>query len=667
MSDHLEQSAINTIRFLAVDAVQAARSGHPGAPLGLATAGYALFAKVMKHNPIAPTWPDRDRFVLSNGHASALLYALLHLSGYDLSLDDIRNFRQLHSPTAGHPEYGEAPGVEITTGPLGQGFAHGVGMALAEAWMARQFNKPGHEIVDHFTYGIVSDGDLEEGISYEAASLAGHWGLGKLIYLYDSNAIQIEGSTGTNFSEDVAARFRAQHWHVQGPIDGNDTEALCAAFAAAQGVTGQPSLIIANTVIGYGSPLAGSEKTHGSPLGEENVAKTKEALGFPTEPPFYVSDAVREHFALAAQKGAQAQQAWEKAFDAYAAEYPDLAAKLHSQWAGELPDAWDEGLDDLFAGQDKPLATRAASGTVLNYLAPKIDFLLGGSADLAPSNNTFIKGRTSLAADNLGGRNVHFGVREHAMGAIAGGMALHGGIIPYTGTFFTFSDYMRTPMRLAALMGIRVVYVFTHDSIGLGEDGPTHQPVEHLMACRVIPNLTVIRPADAAETVVAWKTALTRTDGPTALVLTRQGLPILDRSVCGPAAGAGRGAYVLWESDENPELILIGTGSEVSLALEAANRLADEGVKVRVVSMPSWELFDAQPAAYRDEVLPPAIRARVAVEAGATTGWEKYVGLDGSVIGMQSFGASGPIKDLFAYFGFTVENVIKRAKGVLGK
>ena len=657
MSSQLDQLSVDTIRFLAVDAVQAANSGHPGAPLGLAPAAYALWTKIMRHNPRDPQWPNRDRFVLSNGHASALLYAMLHLTGYDLPLAELKNFRQLGSMTPGHPEYGDTPGIEMTTGPLGQGFAHGIGMALAEAWLGARF---GRQAIDHFTYGIVSDGDLQEGISYEAASLAGHLKLGKLIYLYDDNGIQIEGSTATNFTEDVPARFGAQNWQVLGPIDGNDIAGIVAAVTEAQAETRRPSLVILKTVIGFGSPLAGSEKTHGSPLGVDNVRLTKEALGFPTQPPFLVPDQVREHFAPVAQRGAQAQQEWEDAFSAFAAESPELAAKLRAQLAGELPAGWDDGLDDLFADLDKSLATRAASGKVINHLAKKIDFLLGGSADLAPSNNTIVNGQPWIDADHLGGGNLHFGVREHAMGAIAGGLALHGGIIPYTGTFFTFADYMRTPMRLAALMGIRVIYVFTHDSIGLGEDGPTHQPIEHLMTLRAVPNLTVIRPADAAETAGAWKTALENTNGPTTLVLTRQGLPPL-----GQARNVKQGAYVLWESGDTPEVILIASGSEVAPTLAAGRQLAASGTAVRVVSMPSWELFDAQPAAYRESVLPNAVRKRVAVEAGTAAGWERYVGLDGAVIGMHRFGASAPAEILFAKFGFTAENIAATAKKLL--
>ncbi|NLH51039.1 MAG: transketolase [Myxococcales bacterium] len=666
MPHKLDQLAINTIRFLAVDAVQAANSGHPGAPLGAAPMAYVLWDRVLRHHPRQPRWFNRDRFVLSAGHASAMLYALLHLTGYDLSLDDIKNFRQWGSKTPGHPEYGEVPGVEVTTGPLGQGFAHGVGMALAEKWLAARYNRPGHAIIDHFTYAIVSDGDLQEGISYEAASLAGHLRLGKLIYLYDDNGIQIEGSTGTNFTEDIHRRFAAQEWQVIGPVDGNDVAALEKAIALARQETEKPSLIHVKTVIGFGSPFAGQADCHGSPLGPEKVAKTKETLGWPLSPAFHVPAEVAEYLGRAVERGAGYEAEWQQKFAAYAAAYPELAEKLRGQMENALPAGWDEGLAELFAGETKPVATRAASGKVLNQLAKKIDWLLGGSADLAPSNQTWIKGEPELSPENPGGRNIHFGVREHAMGAIAGGLALHGGIIPYTGTFLTFSDYMRTPMRLAALMGIRAIYLFSHDSIGLGEDGPTHQPIEHAMLLRQIPNLVLIRPADAAETVEAWKAALTRDNGPTTLLLTRQNVPIFDRAKYGAAAGLHRGGYVLWDSTgKTPQIIFIGTGSELSLALAAGEKLAAEGLAVRVVSLPSWELFDRQDAAYRETVLPAAVRARVAVEAGSTQGWQKYVGLDGAVIGLDRFGLSAPFGVLYEKFGFTVENLVATAKKCL--
>ncbi len=664
----LDQLCINTIRFLSADAVQKAKSGHPGAPMGAAAMAYALWDRCLKHNPADPHWADRDRFVLSAGHASMLLYSLLHLTGYDLSLQDLMDFRQWESKTPGHPEYGDTPGVETTTGPLGQGFANGVGMAIAERWLAARFNRPGHEILDHYTYALVSDGDMQEGLSGEAASLAGTLKLGKLIYLYDDNDIQIEGSTDVVFREDVGSRFEAYGWQVLGPIDGNDLDAVEKAIRAAQADTGRPSLIICRTIIGYGSPKEGTEKVHGEPLGEENVRAAKERLGWPLEPAFHVPEEALSHLRRALDRGRAAEEDWRRRFEAYAAAYPGLAAQLLQQLSGELPEGWDEGLEALFPLGTDPVATRSASGKVLNALAARVQALIGGSADLAPSNKTLIDDSGDFGPDDYAGRNLHFGVREHAMGSIANGMALHGGAIPYTGTFLTFSDYMRPAMRLAALMGIRVVYVFTHDSIGLGEDGPTHQPVEQLMALRTIPNLTVIRPADATETVEAWKTALMNTGGPTAMMFTRQNLPVLDRTEFEPAEGLAKGAYVLWQSAEGtPDVILIGTGSEVEIALAAGGELADGGVKVRVVSFPSWELFDKQPAEYRESVLPAAVKARVAIEAGVKVGWERYVGLEGAIIGMDGFGASAPYKTLYQQYGLTSEAVVGAARGLLGR
>lgn len=662
----LEQRCINTIRFLAVDGVQKANSGHPGAPMGMAPMAWTLWDRFLRHNPANPAWVDRDRFVLSAGHASMLLYSLLHLTGYDLSLDDLKAFRQWGSPTPGHPEVGEAPGVEMTTGPLGQGFAHGVGMAMAERFLAATFNRPGHEIVDHHVYAIVSDGDLEEGVSAEAASLAGTLGLGKLVYLYDSNSIQIDGTTRNVFSEDVGKRFEAYGWHVQGPVDGFDTAAVARALDAARAETARPSLVIATTVIGFGAPHENTPKVHGSPLGEAGVRAAKEKLGWPVEPSFLVPDDVRAHMGRAVEAGRAAEAAWAERFSAYREAFPDLAARFERQMAGELPEGWDAALSELFAGETKPEATRISSGTVINALAKKVDFMVGGSADLAGSTKTLIKGKADFNLGDGAGPNVHFGVREHVMGSIAGGMALHGGIIPFTGTFLTFSDYMRPPMRLAAIMKQRVVYVFTHDSIGLGEDGPTHQPVEHLMALRVVPNLTVIRPADARETAAGWQAALMRRSGPTCLVLTRQDVPALAGTTQPAGEGLHRGAYVLWESTaETPDVILIGTGSEVHVALEAGQRLGEEGVRVRVVSMPSWELFDEQPAGYRESVLPRAVRARVAVEAGQAQGWERWVGLDGAVVGMTGYGASAPAEVLYDKFGITADAVTALARAVL--
>lgn len=662
----LDQLSINTIRFLAVDAVQKARSGHPGTPMGAATIAYTLWDRFLKHNPTNPTWPDRDRFVLSAGHASMLLYALLHLTGYDLPLDELKQFRQWGSKTPGHPEYRETPGVEVTTGPLGQGFANAVGMAIAERWLADHYNRPGHEIVNHDTYVLASDGDMQEGVSSEAASLAGTLRLGKLICLYDDNEIQIEGDTDVVFSENVARRFEAYGWQVIGPIDGFDMAAVEVAIRQAQADTERPSLIICKTIIGYGSPAQATAKVHGEPLGEENVRAAKETLGWPQEPTFYVPDDVLAHMRQAVERGQAMEQEWERRMEAYAQVYPEEAAQLQAQLRGELPNGWDEDLADLFPPGTAPMATRNASGQVLNALAQRVHALTGGSADLAPSTKTILLGYGDFGWDEYCGHNMHFGVREHAMGAIAGGMALHGGVIPYTATFLTFSDYMRPPMRLAALMGIRVIYVFTHDSIGLGEDGPTHQPIEHLMNLRAVPNLTVIRPADATETAEAWRAALLNADGPTALIFTRQKLPVLDRTELPSAENLQRGGYVLWQSaDGTPDVILIGTGSEVHIALEAGKKLADEGVGVRVVSLPSWELFDRQPADYRESVLPPAVRARVAVEAGIKLGWEHYVGLDGVVVGMESFGASAPGDVLYEKFGITAENVAAQAHRLL--
>ncbi len=662
----IDDVCINAIRFLSVDAVQKAKSGHPGAPMGMAPMAYTLWDRFLKHNPADPQWPDRDRFILSAGHASALIYSLLHLAGYDLPLDEVRNFRQWGSKTPGHPEHGETPGVEMTTGPLGQGFAHGVGMALAERWLAERYNRPGHTIVDHFTYAIVSDGDLEEGVSAEAASLAGTLGLGKLVYLYDKNDIQIEGSTSVVFTENVAARFAAYGWQVIGPINGHDVQAIEAAIASARAERCRPSLIICQTIIGYGSPAQGTAKVHGEPLGEEGVRAAKDALGWPQEPAFYVPDDALAHMRKAVERGAAAQAEWRSRFESYAAAHADLAREFELYGRGQLPEGWDAGLEELFPPDAPPNATRNTSGKVLNVLAKRIPVLMGGSADLAPSNKTLIDGAGDFGASTPSGRNLHFGVREHAMGSIAGGMALHGGVIPYTGTFLTFADYMRPPMRLAALMKQRVIYVFTHDSIGLGEDGPTHQPVEQTMNLRAVPNLTVIRPADATETAEAWRAAIANTTGPTALLLTRQNLPTIDRTQYAPAAGVLKGGYVLWDSRPGqPEVILIGTGSELELAMKAADALAAEGIGVRVVSMPSWELFDAQDAEYRESVLPAAVRARVAVEAGLRLGWERYVGLDGEVVGMDGFGASAPYQKLYEAFGITAEAIVERAKALL--
>ncbi len=665
---NLETLCINTLRLLAADAVQQAGNGHPGAPMGAAPMAYTLWDRFMKHNPSDPNWHDRDRFVLSAGHASMLLYGLLHLTGYDVPLDEIKRLRQWGSITPGHPERGLTPGVEVTTGPLGQGFGHAVGLALAEQWLGSRYNRPGHTVIDHHTYVIASDGDLMEGVAAEAASLAGHLGLGKLIVLYDDNEISIEGSTDLAFTEDVPARFRAYGWHVTDVEAGMDPAAVELGLREALAVTDRPSLVVCHTVIGYGAPnKAGTASAHGAALGAEEVALAKEALGWTYDEPFATPREALDYWRGAVPRGEQAQREWNERFSAYREAYPELAAELERVWDGGLPEGWSADADVLFTPDDKPISTREASGRTLNALVQHVQGLVGGSADLAPSNNTRLREHGDFSMDDRGANNLHFGVREHAMGAVANGMALHGGLVPYTGTFLTFSDYMRPPMRLAALMGIRVVYVFTHDSIGLGEDGPTHQPIEHLAGLRAVPNLTVVRPADATETVEAWKAAIERTDGPSLLVFSRQNLPVLDRSELAPASGLHFGGYVLWESGPAPDVILIGTGSEVHVALDAGRLLAGQGVAVRVVSLPSWELFDAQPREYRDSVLPPEVTARVSVEAASSFGWERYVGPNGRIVGIDHFGASAPGGELFKQFGFTPERVAAEAAELLGR
>ena len=663
----LDQLCINTIRMLAADAVEKAKSGHPGMPMGAAAMAYVLWARFLRYNPLNPHWPDRDRFVLSAGHGSMLLYALLHLTGYNLSLEDLKAFRQWESRTPGHPEHGLTPGVETTTGPLGQGFANGVGMAIAERWLGAQFNRPGHRIVDHYTYGIVSDGDLMEGVASEAASLAGHQKLGKLIYLYDDNHISIDGSTSLAFTEDVGRRFEVYGWHVQRVADGNDLTAVEAALRAAQAEAERPSLVLCRTHIGYGSPhKQDSNKAHGEPLGEEELKLTKQRLGWPLEPSFLVPEEARQHFRQALERGQAWEKEWQARMDAYAAAFPQEKARWEQYHSGQLPAGWDEGLP-AFAHGDPALATRAASGKVLQALGPRVTNLLGGSADLTPSNNTTLPGTPTVQAASPEGRYFHFGVREHAMGSIANGMAVHGGLRPYTGTFLIFSDYMRPAIRLAALMQLSVVFLFTHDSIGLGEDGPTHQPIEHLAALRATPGLRLIRPADAGETAEAWRIALT-SPGPTCLILTRQNLPILKRTGAAPEGGVARGGYVLADAPSGKlDLILMATGSEVALALGTQQALAEKGVAARVVSMPSWDLFDAQHQSYRDTVLPPSVTARLAVEAGVPQGWHKYVGPQGDVVGMTRFGASAPGAVLFEKFGFIPAKVAERAMRLLGR
>jgi transketolase len=683
MNQSIDELCINTIRALSMDAVQKANSGHPGAPMGLAPAAYVLWTRFLKHNPSNPSWPDRDRLVLSAGHASMLLYSMLYLTGYDLSLDDIKQFRQWGSRTPGHPERGLTSGVETTTGPLGQGFGNGVGMAIAEAYLAARYNRPGFDIVNHFTYAIVSDGDLMEGVAAEAASLAGHLKLGKLIYLYDNNQISLAGAADLCFTEDRAKRFEAYGWHTVTVEDGNDIEAIDRALAAARAETSRPSLILLRTHIGYGSP--GKQDTfeaHGSPLGEAEVKATKAKLGWPLDPPFYIPDDALARFRESVGNGRKAEARWRERFNAYAKEFPHEAREFEQVMSGDLPQGWADSIPE-FPADAKGIATRAASGKILNALAPKLPTLIGGSADLNPSTFTAL---TKLGdfqsperkfADNQGsaggvwdysGRNLHFGVREHAMGAALNGLAAHGGIIPYGSTFLIFSDYLRPSIRLAALMELGVIYVFTHDSIGVGEDGPTHQPVEQLAALRAIPRLIVIRPADANETAVAWRVAIESRTCPVALALSRQNLPVLDRSQLSSAEGLRKGAYILADAPGGkPDVILIGTGSEVSLVLAARTKLAEQKIEARVVSMPSWELFEEQPETYRDEVLPRSVRARLAVEAAVTQGWHRWVGDGGDMIGVDRFGASAPGNVVMEKLGFTVDNVVARARALLGR
>uniref|UniRef100_A0A7C1JS92 Transketolase n=1 Tax=Caldilinea aerophila TaxID=133453 RepID=A0A7C1JS92_9CHLR len=669
LSREFEIKAANTIRMLAADAVQAANSGHPGMPMGMAVAALTLWTRVMRYNPRNPHWFDRDRFVLSAGHGSMLLYAMLHLTGYDLPLEELKNFRQWGSKTPGHPEARHTPGVETTTGPLGQGFANGVGMAIAERWLAQRFNRPGFDVIDHYTYAIVSDGDLMEGVASEAASLAGHLRLGKLIYLYDDNSVTIDGKTEITYTEDWAKRFEAYGWHVQRDVEFTNSAAIYDAIITAQNDP-RPSIIGLKSIIGYGSPnKAGTSKVHGEPLGEEELKATKENLGWPLEPRFYIPDDVLAYFRQAVERGRMLEDAHQQLMAAYADAYPDLAAELQRFIRGELPEGWEEVLP-VFPPSAKGDATRNSSGKVINALAPVLPNLIGGSADLAASNKTTISGAAFMKPGDFGGPNIHFGVREHGMGGILNGMALHGGVLPFGGTFLVFSDYMRGAIRLAALSGLRVIYVFTHDSIGLGEDGPTHQPIEHLAALRAMPNLTVIRPADANETSQAWRAALLNANGPTALALTRQNVPIYDRE--GEGLGAAeellKGGYVFYEHAPNGlQVVLIGTGSEVQIAYDAARQLAAEGVGVRVVSLPSWELFQAQPADYRAAVLPPDL-PKVAIEAAATFGWERWVGNDprkGAIIGVDRFGASAPYQRIYKEFGLTVERVVDVARQLI--
>jgi len=662
--DPINEKAIKTIKFLSVDGVQTANSGHPGLPLGCSGIAYALWMKILKYNPKNPEWFNRDRFVLSGGHGSMLLYTMLHLTGYDVSLEDLQNFRQWESITPGHPEYELTPGVEVTTGPLGQGFANGVGMAIAEAHLAAEFNRPGHTVVDHYTLGIVTDGDLMEGIASEAASLAGHLKLGKLIYFYDNNHISIDGSTELAFTEDRAARFKAYGWHVSFVDDPYDIYGLTTAVEKAK-QDERPSLIIVKTTIGDGLPsVEGTEEAHGSPPGWEEIKVAKQNAEWPTEERFYIPDDVREHFLTRVEEGRVLEGSWEKKLEAYEDAYPVLAEEFERRINGVLPENWENALPN-FPEDEKGMATRAASGKVLNGLAKSLPELMGGSADLAPSNKTWINDEVDFQAESPEGRNMHFGVREHAMGGIINGMAVHGGLIAYGGTFLVFSDYMRPAIRLSALSEYPSIWVFTHDSIGLGEDGPTHQPVEHAASLRSIPNLVTIRPADANETAQAWRYAI-KHQGPVALLLTRQKLSTIDRETYSEAEGLLRGAYILADMGQNdPEIILMASGSEVNLILNAASNLAAEGVNVRVVSFPSWEIFDKQEQVYKDEVLPPTVKARLAVEAGSPLGWHRWVGDYGRVIGIDKFGASAPGDRVMKEYGFSVANVIDNTLDLL--
>ncbi|QTA83956.1 Transketolase [Desulfonema limicola] len=660
-----DQLCINTIRTLSMDAIEAANSGHPGAPMGLAPAAYVLWTRVMKHNPKNPQWPDRDRFVLSGGHASMLLYSLLHLTGYDLSLDDLKNFRQWGSKTPGHPEYGHTPGVETTTGPLGQGVANAVGMAMAECSLGARFNREGDNIVDHYTYLMCGDGDLMEGISSEAASLAGHLGLGKLICIYDDNKISIEGSTDIAFTENVEMRFKAYNWHVQKVEDGNDIDAVFKALEAAKAETDKPSIIMLRTQIAYGSPnKQGTPDAHGSPLGKEEIRLTKKNLGCPEDQDFCILEKSLDICRLCQVTGASDEAVWQKKFDDYCKKYPELAKEWDEAVNSKLPDNWDTDLPE-FLPEQGPIATRAASGKVLNALAGKIPSLIGGSADLAPSNKTVINNSHDFQKNAYTGRNIRFGVREHAMGAIMSGMALHKGIRAYGGTFLVFADYMRSSIRLAALMKLPVTYVFTHDSVAVGEDGPTHQPVEHLASLRCIPGLIVIRPAEAAETAEAWKMAMLSQAEPVALILSRQKLNILDRKKYASAENLSKGAYILADCKGTPDIILISTGSEVHVTLAARDILEQKGIKARMVSMPSWELFEKTDQAYKDSVLPPEVTKRLAVEAALPMGWEKYTGTNGAIIGISTFGTSAPGGTILKEFGFTTENIVNKALEIL--
>jgi transketolase len=661
----IEELGINTVRILSADAVQKANSGHPGTAMALAPVGHVLWKEFLNYNPQNPDWANRDRFILSAGHACILQYNFLHLVGYDISLDDIKNFRQLHSKTAGHPEYGLAPGVDVTTGPLGQGFANGVGFAIAQKHLAGRYNKPGFNLFDYHIYAICSDGDMMEGVTSEAASLAGHLELGNLIYIYDDNKISIEGSTDIAFNEDVDKRFQAYGWHTQFVDDANDIHAISLALRNAKAETQKPSLIRVRSLIAYGSPnKSGTAGSHGSPLGADEVKLVKEFFGFDPEKSFYVPKEVEEYYKKIGERGIDYEKKWNNLFSDYKAKFPELAAEYEAASKGELPKGWKDKLP-VFKASDPKMATRVASGKTLNAIAGSFPNLIGGAADLAPSTETNLKEYDSFTSENRNGRNFHFGIREHAMGSALNGMALTKGVTAFGATFLMFSEYMRPPIRLAAIMKINPIFVYTHDSIGLGEDGTTHQPIEQLISLRSIPNITVIRPADANETAQAWRVAMEHKGGPTVLVFTRQGLPIIDQDKYGKATELEKGAYILSDSDKTPQVILLATGSEVSLIMQAQAKLQEEGIATRVVSMPSWELFEKQDAAYKEKVLPKAIKKRLAVEMASPLGWHKYVTDEGDTLCMTTFGESAPAEDLYKFFGFTVDNVVKKAKALL--
>jgi transketolase len=663
--EKIVQTALNTVRVLAADAVQKANSGHPGMPMGAAAMAHVLWSEAMNYNANSPDWPNRDRFILSAGHGCMLQYIYLFLTGYEITMDDLKKFRQLHSKTPGHPEFGLLKGIEVTTGPLGQGFANGVGFAIAQKYLAARYNKPGFELFNYHIYAICSDGDLNEGVSSEAASMAGHLKLGNIIYLYDDNHISIEGDTAIAFTEDVAKRFEAYGWHVQIIKDGNDVDAIASAIEKAKAETTRPSIIKVRTHIAFGSPnKVDTAGAHGSPLGEAEVKLVKENLGFDPEQFFVVPDEVLTYYRDKGKKGASKEKSWNDLFAAYRKAHPELAKEYELLSSGKLPDGWKEKLP-VFKPEDGKLATRQASGKVLNALADSLPTLIGGAADLAPSTETLLKKYASFTPENYEGRNFHFGIREHAMGSVLVGMALTPAIIPYGATFLIFSEYMRPPIRLAAIMKIRPIFVYTHDSIGLGEDGTTHQPIEQLISLRSIPNILLIRPADANETAQAWRVALEYQNGPVVIVLTRQGLPVIDQSKFGEATQLEKGAYILSDSTETPQVILIATGSEVPLILEAHGKLKEQGIAARVVSMPSWELFEKQDNAYKEKVFPRSIRKRLAVEAGSPLGWHKYVTDEGSILGLTTFGESAPASDLMKFFGYTADNVVAKAKALL--